>query len=98
MADANVALFQKIGLTEQKATETAKNKKLAPQLQQVITAAGFADTDCDRTVGTLLYTLASTASGDACVHLDFLAKEIAAQHLLTTDQVAGEHIVRQNTR
>ncbi|KAI9591226.1 tRNA synthetases class I, catalytic domain-containing protein [Syncephalis fuscata] len=92
MTDDTIALFQKIGLTEQKAKETAKNKKLAPQLEHVIHVAGFtADStiECDRAVGTLLYTLASTASGDATAHLDFLAKEIAAKQLLTTDQVAA---------
>ncbi|RKP10989.1 tRNA synthetases class I, catalytic domain-containing protein [Thamnocephalis sphaerospora] len=89
MADAAVALFQKIGLTEQKAKETAKNKKLTPLLQDAIAAAGFTEQGCDRATGTLLYSLASTISGDATVHLAFLAQEIAAQRLLTTDQVSA---------
>ncbi|RKP25501.1 tRNA synthetases class I, catalytic domain-containing protein [Syncephalis pseudoplumigaleata] len=90
MTNDNITLFQKLGLSEQKAKETAKNKKLAAQLEHVIKVTGLLDADeCDRAVGTLLYTLASTISGDAAVHLDFLAKEVATKQLLTTDQIAA---------
>lgn len=87
--DALVALFQKIGLTEQKAKESAKNKKLAPTLETTIIEAGFADHGCEKDQGTLLYTLASTITKDAQPHLPYIAKQISGGKLKTTDQVSG---------
>ncbi|XP_066933052.1 glutamine--tRNA ligase-like [Clytia hemisphaerica] len=53
-------LFQNIGLTEQKAKETAKNKGLAERLEKLIKQTSGSDgSSVDKSVGTLLYTLAS---------------------------------------
>ena len=58
MGDDLVPLFMKIGLTEQKAKETAKNKNLSKNLACVIPEA--ANNAGDLTAcGTLLYTVAS---------------------------------------
>lgn len=91
MADNNelIALFQKIGLTEQRAKDTAKNKKLAPTLESTIIEAGFAENGCDKSAGALLYTLASTMTKDASRHLGYLARTISDNKLKSSDQVAG---------
>ncbi|CAG8747013.1 3871_t:CDS:1, partial [Acaulospora morrowiae] len=83
-----VTLFQSIGLTEQRAKDTAKNKKLAPTLKTTITEAGYAEGGCDKIVGDLLYTLASTVSKDATTHLGYLARAISGNKLKSQDQVA----------
>ena len=90
MADNElVELFQSIGFTEQRAKETAKNKKLAPTLQTTIAEAGVSETGCDKATGALLYTLASTITKNATAHLDYIARAIIDKKLKTADQVAG---------
>ncbi|CAG8481867.1 9841_t:CDS:2 [Ambispora leptoticha] len=89
MADKElISLFQSIGLTEQRAKDTAKNKKLAPTLKQTITEAGFNE-GCDKNTGSLLYTLASTITKDAAVHLGYLARAIKDERLKNADQIAA---------
>jgi len=85
-----INLFQSIGLTEQRAKDTAKNKKLAPTLQTTIVEAGVTETGCDKTVGSLLYTLASTITKNANAHLGYIARAIINKKLKTADQVAGK--------
>ncbi|GBC04481.1 hypothetical protein RclHR1_00570037 [Rhizophagus clarus] len=90
MADNElVSLFQSIGLTEQRAKETAKNKKLAPTLQTTIAEAGISETGCDKSIGALLYTLASTITKNANTHLSYIARAIVDKKLKTADQVAA---------
>ncbi|RGB44186.1 tRNA synthetases class I, catalytic domain-containing protein [Rhizophagus diaphanus] len=90
MADNElVSLFQSIGLTEQRAKETAKNKKLAPTLQATIAEAGISETGCDKAVGALLYTLASTITKNANKHLGYITRAIIDKKLKTADQVAA---------
>ncbi|RUP49348.1 tRNA synthetases class I, catalytic domain-containing protein [Jimgerdemannia flammicorona] len=90
MSDAAlISLFQNIGLTEQKAKESAKNKKLAPALETSITEAGFATTGCEKDIGALLYALASTVTKDALPHLPYIAKQISNGKLKTVDQVSA---------
>eukprot|EP00795_Rhopilema_esculentum_P002262 gene2262-17873_t len=52
-------VFQEIGLSEQKAKETAKNEKLASQLAQIIDQAKSISSDIQKPTGVLLYTLAN---------------------------------------
>src|ERR1043165_677566 len=87
-----VKLFQSIGLTEQRAKETAKNKKLAPTLQTTIVEAGVSETGCDKATGALLYTLASTITKNANAHLNYIARAIIDNKLKAADQVAGRFI------
>ena len=76
MSDDLVILFQNIGLTEQKAKETVKNKNLAPTLEKAIHAAGFQDKASDKGTGALLYALASTITPGAQPHLIYLAEAV----------------------
>ncbi|CAI2170745.1 13170_t:CDS:2 [Funneliformis geosporum] len=84
-----INLFQSIGLSEQRAKDTAKNKKLAPTLQNTIVEAGVNETGCDKSVGALLYTLASTITKDANSHLSYIARAIIDKRVKTADQVAA---------
>jgi glutaminyl-tRNA synthetase len=91
MADNElVSLFQSIGLTEQRAKDTVKNKKLAPTLQTTIAEAGISETGCDKATGALLYTLASTVTKNATTHLGYIARAIIDKKLKTAEQVAGK--------
>jgi glutaminyl-tRNA synthetase len=85
-----VPIFVKIGLSEQKAKDTAKNKKLAPTLEAVIDEAEVRDSGCDKDLGILLYTLASTITKDAAPHRKFMVSKIVKGDLKTTDQVSGK--------
>ncbi|CEP15816.1 hypothetical protein [Parasitella parasitica] len=86
--DDLIPLFVKIGLSEQKAKDTAKNKKLAPKLETVINVANVGD-GCDKDVGILLYTLAAGASKTSAEHLSFITKKIMDGDLKTVDQISG---------
>ncbi|KAI9104741.1 tRNA synthetases class I, catalytic domain-containing protein [Phlyctochytrium arcticum] len=88
MADHLADLFQKIGLSDVKAKETAANKKLAPRLEQVIREAGD-EQGAERSLGALYYTLASTITPKAQPHLPYIAKAIKAKKLTTGDQIAA---------
>ncbi|KAJ3077653.1 hypothetical protein HK102_005063 [Quaeritorhiza haematococci] len=81
-------LFESIGLTPEKAKETAANKKIAPNLHLAIKEAGFMD-GVDKTTGALLYYLASTANKGAIPHIPYIAKAIGDKRLLNNDQVSA---------
>ncbi|CAG8729409.1 3333_t:CDS:2, partial [Cetraspora pellucida] len=89
MDDELITLFQAIGLKEQRARDTVKNKKLASSLQSTISEAGFTRSGCDKSIGDLLYTLASTVNKDASAHLGYLARAISDNRLTSSDQVAA---------
>ena len=88
--DDLVPIFVKIGLSEQKAKDTAKNKKLAPSLEAVIDEAKVRDSGCDKEPGNLLYQLASTITKDALKHRAFIVSKIMAGDLKSADQVTGK--------
>jgi hypothetical protein len=90
--DDLIPVFMKIGLSEQKAKDTAKNKKLAPTLESVIDEANVRDSGCNKDVGNLLYNLASTITKEAQPHRTFIVKKITNGDLKTTDQVGGKYI------
>ncbi|CDH50331.1 probable glutamine-trna ligase [Lichtheimia corymbifera JMRC:FSU:9682] len=83
------AVFVKIGLSEQKAKDTVKNKKLAPLLEAVIDEANVRDSGCDKDRGNLLYQLASTITKDALPHRAYIVNSIMAGDLKTADQVSA---------
>ncbi|KAI9026521.1 tRNA synthetases class I, catalytic domain-containing protein [Phycomyces nitens] len=87
--DPLVELFVKIGLSEQKAKDTAKNKKLSPTLESVIDEANVRTNGCDKDVGILLYQLATTITKDATQHRAYLVNKIVKGDLKTTDQVTA---------
>ncbi|CAG8524183.1 10996_t:CDS:2 [Paraglomus occultum] len=84
-----ISLFESIGLTPQRARETAKNSKLASTFELVITEAGYSNTGCDKATGALLYALASTITKDATPHLGYISRAICSKKLNTADQVAA---------
>ncbi|CAO3639672.1 unnamed protein product [Cunninghamella blakesleeana] len=84
-----IPIFISIGLSEQKAKESAKNKKLAPTLETVINEAKVRETGCEKDLGNLLYNLASTLTKDAQPHLSFLVNKVINGDLKTTDQIAA---------
>jgi glutaminyl-tRNA synthetase len=88
--DELIPLFVKIGLSEQKAEDTAKNKKLAPTLENVIDEAKVRDSGCDKEVGILLYSLATTVTKGATEHIPFIVSKIMNGDLKSTDQVSGK--------
>ncbi|KAI8344146.1 tRNA synthetases class I, catalytic domain-containing protein [Chlamydoabsidia padenii] len=87
--DDLIPVFMKIGLSEQKAKDTAKNKKLAPTLESVIDEAKVRDSGCNKEVGNLLYNLASTITKEAQPHRTFIVNKIIKGDLKTTDQVGA---------
>ncbi|KAG2214000.1 hypothetical protein INT47_001271 [Mucor saturninus] len=87
--DELIPLFVKIGLSEQKAKDTAKNKKLAPTLETVIDEAKVRDSGCDKDIGILLYSLATTVTKGATEHIPFIVSKIMNGDLKTTDQVSA---------
>lgn len=90
--DDLIPLFVKIGLSEQKAKDTAKNKKLAPTLEKVIDDANVRESGCDKDVGILLYSLATTVTKGATEHIPFIVGKIMNGDLKTTDQVSGKEM------
>ncbi|KAL0097960.1 tRNA synthetases class I, catalytic domain-containing protein [Phycomyces blakesleeanus] len=87
--DPLVELFVKIGLSEQKAKDTAKNKKLSPTLESVIDDANVRANGCDKDLGILLYQLATTITKDAAQHRAYIVNKIVKGDLKTTDQVTA---------
>ncbi|KAJ3331045.1 hypothetical protein HDU76_004212 [Blyttiomyces sp. JEL0837] len=81
----SVELFKSIGFNDQKAKETAGNKKLCGYLEAAIKEAGATDD----TFGPQLYALALGINAKSLPHLGYVAKAIAKSKLKTNDQVAA---------
>ena len=81
-------LFQSIGLSPQKALETVSNKKLSTSLESVIRKAG-AGPQIDKTVGALLYNLASTSTPKTHTYFENIGAGIVDGRLATSDQVSA---------
>ncbi|XP_033354259.1 probable glutamine--tRNA ligase isoform X2 [Bombus vosnesenskii] len=82
----DVKLFQSIGLSEQKAKETLKNKQVSNNLKLAIIEAnkyGIITSE----IGILLYQLASKIKNQIANKLSFLAKYIAEKKLDTTQRL-----------
>ncbi|OMJ17417.1 putative glutamine-tRNA ligase [Smittium culicis] len=92
MADPNfdslVSAFKKLGLTDEKAAETAKNSKLSPILYETYSLAEENNVDLNKSFGSLLYNLASTITPEAKDYLSFISKEILNGNLTSNDQVS----------
>jgi glutaminyl-tRNA synthetase len=84
--DELVTLFSRIGLDETKAAETVKNKKLSKNLEETIHEA-YCSQGAERSVGVLLYALASTCPAAALKHRAYIAKRIAEKDLKNDEQV-----------
>ncbi|KAL0408875.1 UNVERIFIED_CONTAM: Glutamine--tRNA ligase [Sesamum radiatum] len=84
--DKPLDLFLKIGLDERTAKNTVANSKVTANLTAVIHEAGVTD-GCDRTVGNLLYTVATKFPANALVHRPTLIKYIVSSKIKTPAQL-----------
>lgn len=89
--DDLVTLFSAIGLSSEKARETASNSKLASTLKDVLEYAGIkpGSITAGRLPGPLYYYLATTLNKSLSSFLPFLAQEIAKERLKTNDQISA---------
>ncbi|KAI9228321.1 MAG: tRNA synthetases class I, catalytic domain-containing protein [Piptocephalis tieghemiana] len=82
-----------IGLTDQRAKETSKNAKVVANVDRTLIAAGIPEGEgCNKTVGALLYHLATTGPKDLLSNPDRLAivaHAVTDGRLLTNDQVTA---------
>ncbi|CDP00642.1 unnamed protein product [Coffea canephora] len=81
-----VEMFLKIGLEEKTAKNTIANNKVTANLLAVIQEAEVTD-GCDRTVGNLLYTVATKFPANALVHRPILLKYIVSSKIKTPAQL-----------
>ncbi|EFA81274.1 asparagine-tRNA ligase [Heterostelium album PN500] len=59
MSESDISLFQSIGFDEKRAKDTVKNKELTDNIKFLIGAAKV-EAGCDKSVGNLLYSLATS--------------------------------------
>ncbi|TPX64103.1 hypothetical protein CcCBS67573_g08497 [Chytriomyces confervae] len=87
MSESSVALFKSLGFSDQKAQETAANKKICGRFETLINEVNPKGSTAY--VAGLL-TLASTATALAgSTHLVYLGKAVVAEKLKTNDQIAA---------
>ncbi|KAI4369007.1 hypothetical protein MLD38_017502 [Melastoma candidum] len=79
-------LFLKIGLDERTAKNTVANSKVTANLTAVIHEADVTD-GCNRTVGNLLYTVATKFPANALAHRQTLLKYIVSSKIKTPAQL-----------
>ncbi|KAI8613566.1 tRNA synthetases class I, catalytic domain-containing protein [Chytriomyces sp. MP71] len=87
MSEASVTLFKSLGFSDQKAQETAANKKICGRFEKLVHDVNPKGSTA---FVALLYTLASTATPLAgSTHLEFIGRAIVAEKLKTNDQIAA---------
>ncbi|TKY50847.1 Glutamine--tRNA ligase [Spatholobus suberectus] len=79
-------LFLKIGLDERTARNTVANNKVTANLTSVINEAGVTD-GCSRTVGNLIYTVATKYPANALPYRPTLLQYIVSSKVKTTAQL-----------
>nr|XP_016513098.1 PREDICTED: glutamine--tRNA ligase-like [Nicotiana tabacum] len=79
-------LFLKIGLDEKTAKNTLANNKVTTNLTAVIHEAAVTD-GCDRTVGNLIYTVATKFPANALNHRPTLLQYIVSTKIKTPAQL-----------
>nr|P52780.2 RecName: Full=Glutamine--tRNA ligase; AltName: Full=Glutaminyl-tRNA synthetase; Short=GlnRS [Lupinus luteus]CAA62901.1 tRNA-glutamine synthetase [Lupinus luteus] len=84
--EKSLELFLKIGLDERTAKNTVANNKVTTNLTSVINDAGVTD-GCSRTVGNLLYTVATKYPANALPHRPTLLQYIVNSKVKTTAQL-----------
>lgn len=84
--DKALDLFLKIGLDERTAKNTVANNKVTANLTAVIHEAAVED-GCDRTVGNILYTVATKFPTNALVHRPTLLKYVTSSKIKTPAQL-----------
>ncbi|OWM68001.1 hypothetical protein CDL15_Pgr017569 [Punica granatum] len=89
-------LFLKIGLDERTAKNTIANNKVTANLTAVIHEAAVAD-GCSKTVGNLLYTVATKFPANALVHRPTLLQYIVSSKIKTPAQLDAAFAFFSNT-
>lgn len=92
MSEDLVALFTRIGLTEQRAKETAKNETLSQTLKQVIQQAESVSIDganIDKAAGNLLYTIAAKLKSQVAHHCSLLAQYVGSRKITSDPQLTA---------
>ncbi|KAM7271466.1 hypothetical protein ACFE04_030680 [Oxalis oulophora] len=94
--EEQLELFLKIGLDERTAKNTVANNKVTNNLTAVIHEAQVTD-GCDRTVGNLLYTVATKYPANALVHRPTMLKYVVSAKIKTPAQLEAAHSFLANT-
>ncbi|KAJ6356867.1 hypothetical protein OIU78_004873 [Salix suchowensis] len=84
--EERLELFLKIGLDERTARNTIANNKVTNNLNAVIHEAAVTE-GCDRTIGNLLYTVATKYPANALVHRPALLGYIVTIKIKTPAQL-----------
>ncbi|KAK4260829.1 hypothetical protein QN277_003894 [Acacia crassicarpa] len=84
--DKCLELFLKISLDDRTARNTIANNKVTANLTAVINEAGVTD-GCNRTIGNLLYTVATKYPTNALVHRPTLLQYVVSSKIKTTAQL-----------
>ncbi|KAH9322968.1 hypothetical protein KI387_017607, partial [Taxus chinensis] len=79
-------MFLKIGLDERTAQNAVVNSKVTSNLTAVIREAGVED-GCDKSVGNLLYMVATKYPANALKHRPFLSQYILSSKIKNTNQL-----------
>ncbi|XVF84786.1 hypothetical protein PTKIN_Ptkin17bG0066700 [Pterospermum kingtungense] len=88
-------LFLKIGLEERTAGNTIANNKVTASLTAVNHEAALTN-GCDRTIGTLLYTVATKYPANALVHRPKLLEYIVSSKIKTPAQLEAAFLFLSN--
>ncbi|XP_021288281.1 glutamine--tRNA ligase, cytoplasmic [Herrania umbratica] len=85
-SDKTLELFVKIGLDERTARNTIANNKVTANLTAVIHEAALTE-GCDRTIGNLLYTVATKYPANALLHRPNLLEYVVSSKIKTPAQL-----------
>eukprot|EP01132_Coremiostelium_polycephalum_P010669 gene10669-13068_t len=94
MSEELVQLFAGIGLDPTKAKEAAKNNKLSSNLKEVITEAKVGS-GCEKSVGMILYQLATKYPPNALKHRSKLCEYIVAKKVTNSNLAACLEFLRK---
>ncbi|CAL1408514.1 unnamed protein product [Linum trigynum] len=95
-SSATLELFLKIGLDERTAKNTVANNKVTTNLTAVIREAGVIE-GCNRTVGNLLYSVATKYPANALAHRPVLLEYVVSSKIKTTAQLEAAFSFLSNT-
>ncbi|KAE8653772.1 Glutamine--tRNA ligase [Hibiscus syriacus] len=94
-SDKILELFLKIGLDERTARNTIANNKVTANLTAVIHEAALTD-GCDRTIGNLLYTVATKYPTNALLHRPKLLEYVVSSKIKTPAQLEASFLFLSN--
>ncbi|XP_015895647.1 glutamine--tRNA ligase [Ziziphus jujuba] len=94
--EKNLELFLSIGLDERTAKNTVANSKVTANLIAVIHEAAVTN-GCSRSVGNLLYTVATKYPANALVHRPTLLEYVVSSKIKTTAQLEAAFTFFSNT-